>query len=173
MSLLRTSIDNAGLVLLSPFLPQLFKHLNFLSDDGSIKEDCSNDAIFALEAICKELRIGRSTSVLTSCLCGMQPEQIDINVELSQRVKAEVETCLQFSISSWPALKNVSNSSFRQNFLNRNGAMTVGEELISLRIERHPSDVLLDQLPWSRNLIQTPWMTIPMQIEWSAFEMSP
>lgn len=159
-------IDNAGLVLLHPFLPMLFEALHI----------CSNDKIVQpSRALCllHFLATGNTSApeyelTLAKLLCNM-PEDMPVrsDVVLTEEEQNEATALLQAVIRHWEALKNTSPDGLRSTFLLRSGKLSIrddGDWL--LQVEPKTYDILLDQLSWGISAVKLPWMERLLWVEW-------
>ncbi len=70
------------------------------------------------------------------------------------------------AIKHWTVLKNTSAKAFRDNFLQRQGILKQEEKGWKLLVERKSYDVLLDNIPWSYNIVKLAWMKNLIETEW-------
>ncbi len=160
-------IDNAGLILLHPFLPRYFEALGIVSGKQLIYPDQALSLLHYLTT-------GNKTSpeyelVLPKILCGLPvftPGQS--KAEISEKELEESVALLKAVIHHWTALGTTSENGLREAFLQRPGKLSQkkdGDWL--LQVESRTLDILLGQLPWSFNMIQLPWMERLLWVEWS------
>ncbi len=160
-------IDNAGLILLHPFLPSFFETLGITKADEIIS---TNSALRLLHF----LATGQTTApeyllVLPKILCGLPVfEPVTINDEFNNNESDESMALLTAVILHWSALRNTSPDALRETFLKRRGKlfMESGKEWI-LQVESQTFDVLLGQLPWGIGHIRLPWMKHMLKVEWN------
>ena len=161
-------ISNAGLVLLHPFLPELFKKLNYTKGD----EFTGEPAIFKAIHLLQYMVYGNQTCpeyllIFNKILCGYTPEKpIPLKVSLNRREKAAATRMSNAVIKHWTVLKNTSFKTFRNNFLQRQGILKKEGKGWKLLVERKSYDVLLDKIPWSYNIVKLPWMKYLIETEW-------
>lgn len=156
----------AGLVLLHPFLPQLFRALGFADDDKLLRSD---RAIYLLYF----LATGRTDAkeyelVIPKMLCHFPLEKaVESNISLAVAEQDEAIALLCAVISHWEVLKNTGTDGLRETFLKRSGKLSLlhhGEWL--LQVESNTCDILLEQLPWGISMIKLPWMQEMLRVEW-------
>ncbi|MGZ8538733.1 MAG: contractile injection system tape measure protein [Flavisolibacter sp.] len=158
-------INNAGLVLLAPFLPRFFENL------GIIEEGKFNSRDLAL-ALLQWLTTGNdeyeeSDLVLPKILCGMEPEEAIIIIpSLPESFKKEADSLLQSVIEHWGILKNTSVNGLRESFLQREGKLSKYHDDWYLQVEQKPYDMLLEHLPWNISMIRLSWMQRVLRTEW-------
>jgi hypothetical protein len=160
-------IENAGLVLLHPFVPRFFQGLGVAADDRLLKPEKAL-------ALLHFLATGRTDVpeyelVLPKVLCGLPIETVVERSEPVTTSEQEVATALlEAVVQHWSALGNSSANALRGTFVFRPGKLmrSAGHEWL-LQVERRTVDILLDQLPWGISMIKLPWMTDMLWVEWS------
>jgi hypothetical protein len=164
-------LGNAGLVLLHPFLPVLFKRLNLVTggDDGQPQLRGEN-AARAVQLL-QYLVDGRSDApapqlLLNKLLCGLEPGSPVPPVELGEEERGLCDQLLVAVISQWSALGKTSPEGLRKTFLQREGRLQEDDAACTLAVVRRPFDVLLSRLPWSLAVIRQPWMPAPLHVSW-------
>ncbi|SHM56784.1 hypothetical protein SAMN05444266_10931 [Chitinophaga jiangningensis] len=163
-------VTKAGLVLLSPFIPQLFKILNYW--DTEKKEWVSNAARFKALYILhylatEEVTVPEHALSLEKVICGLPlaaPVPTDVTIEDSE--KQEADELLKAVIGHWPMLKNTTIAGLRGSYLLREGLLAWKEEGWQLQVERKTLDVLLDGVPWGYNTLTFPWNKYLIMVEW-------
>lgn len=161
-------VENAGLVLLHPFLTGLFSNLQ-MTENGKFKSE-SNQSLAARVLqflVFGENELSENFYPLNKILCGMGISQIlEEEREINGDFKNECEELLRAVIGHWSVLKNTSIDGLRETFLQRNGKISRVEKGWKLQVERKTVDVLLDKLPWGLGIIKLPWMNEMMYVEW-------
>ncbi|HET7499528.1 MAG TPA: contractile injection system tape measure protein [Kofleriaceae bacterium] len=161
-------VQNAGLVVLWPFLRRLFERLELVADKQFVNDAARERAVGLLQHLATGDREPVEHDLpLTKVLCGL--ELCDL-VELGPPVTdPEAEECTRLvsaAIAHAPILGDMSVSGFRTAFVLRNGVVTTRDGAWLLRVERVPGDVVLDRLPWGVSWIKLPWMEAPLGVEW-------
>jgi hypothetical protein len=158
-------VANAGLILVAPFLPELFKNLG-ISDNSQLTN--INQAIAIMHFIVHgNLEYREYDVLLCKVLCGLENnEPIELINQLPDIYTNEVEQMLTTAISYWTALKNTSPDGLREGFLSRNGKLSHRFDEWFLLVEKKTVDVLLLQLPWTIGFIKLPWMNKMLKVEW-------
>ncbi|MGE7778154.1 contractile injection system tape measure protein [Chitinophaga sp. NPDC101104] len=160
-------VEAAGLVLLHPFLSELFastgcregkdwapggrqtavRLLGYLSD---------NDADLP------EYRL-----VFHKVLAGMAPEE---PLEaIAPATTAMLDACnelLDAVLSHWSALKNTGRDGLREGFLQRPGMLRTASDGLQLEMEKRAQDVLINRLPWSCSMVRLTWMEQLLAVNW-------
>src|SRR5688572_28334945 len=143
-------IHNAGLVILHPFLPELFKTLDLFGENGWKNETSGHTAILVVEYLVTGAdEYPEFNLPLNKIICGMGPDEVLKTVEpLTVEIKGECDMVLQAVIQHWNALKNTGIDALRETYLQRFGKLTNVDHGWSLQVEPKVMDVLLGRLPW-------------------------
>lgn len=167
-------VANAGLVLVSAYLPRLFQQLDFLAPDPSGRMEWKSPAlrdraVHLLQWLVDErCDAPEPLLALNKLLCGMHPsEPVTAAIEATD---AELEQCralLAAVIANWPVLGSTSAAALRETFLQRDGRLARAENGWTLEVERKVLDILIDQLPWGFSTILHPWMRALITVDWA------
>ena len=181
-------IANAGLVLLHPFLPQLFERLELLPTAAADNtgEDPSTEGKASVGIAGLEAR-SRAVHLLQWLVDGRldRPEtELSLNkllagLDLSAPIRPSYDASdddlavatglLEAVIQHWPPLANTSLDGLRETFLQREGRLdppSSDANHWTLHVQRRTVDVLLNQLPWSFTLIKHRWLPLPLHVHW-------
>ena len=161
-------IANAGLVLVSTYLPQLFRMLG-LTEEGKFKDArAAERAIHLLQYTVNEsCDSPEFLLALNKILCGfVTGTPIIRGIELMASEQEAVDGMLAGVIANWSVIGNTSVQGLRESFLQRGGRLQLKGGDWYLKVEQKGMDVLLDRLPWSFSLIKHPWMTRAIHVEW-------
>jgi hypothetical protein len=162
------AVQNAGLVLIHPFLKTFFKAVDLLNDKGKIKKTERQTAVQTLHFLATgNEEFFEGNLVLEKFLCGF-PLKMPVEKQslLSENIKSESQQLLTEVIRHWPALKNTSPDGLRQMFFHRKGKLYRKENNYKLIVERKAQDILLDKLAWNISLVKLPWSKELLYIEW-------
>lgn len=163
---LTSFIQNAGIVLISAFLPRLFSLLR-LTDNGQFKdEDAKSRAVFILQYAVNEVTdVPEHELQLNKLLTGFSTEKpLPSSIMLTDEEKQMVESMLGGGLQNWNKIKTVNG--LREGFLQRQGKLEEKDETIELTVEGKAFDMLLDSIPWSFRMIKFSWMIKPIQVKW-------
>lgn len=159
-------IENAGLVLLHPFLARFFATLAIATENALLQPERALGLLHFLAT-------GQTTApehalVLPKILCNLPLlAPVATNLELTAAETAEAIVLLEAVIRHWSVLRNTSPDGLRSAFLLRAGKVSLrddGDWL--LQVETSGVDLLLDQLPWGLSMIKLPWMNRMVWVEW-------
>lgn len=161
-------INNAGLVLLHPFLKTFFITTGIADPSGKIRTENSDLAVQALHFIATGREsVYEANLVFEKFLCGLPVHHPVIRESLlTDEIRTEAEELLKAVITNWAALKNTSPDGLREAYIQRDGIIQKTEKGYKLIVETKTWDVLLERLPWNYTIIN--WYLIDKLIfvEW-------
>ena len=115
-------VDNAGLVLLHPFLPRFFEGLGVA--DGDELLDPGRALCLLHHLATGELTAPEHQLTLAKVLCGVPlDEPVEADVGLTEAETAEAIALLEAAIGHWGALRGSSPDALRGEFLMRPGML--------------------------------------------------
>lgn len=159
-------IGNAGLILLTPFLPRLFTLLK-LTENGTFKDrDAQIKAIFLMQyAVFGMVEFPEYELQLNKLLTGVKTGiPLPRSVTLTEHEKKTTDEMLQGILKHWNKVKTIDG--LRDGFLQRDGKLEKKDEVIELTIEGKAFDMLLDAVPWNFRTIKFSWMEKTIQVKW-------
>lgn len=164
------TIENAGIIIMYPFLKNIFKSTGLMYFDDFKDDTCKQKAAQLLQYITNgEKQTVGQMSFLNKILCGLNvDDHADVNIELEDTKTKEADELMEAVITHWTTLQNTSAAALQQTFFQRKGNLLFNEEegCWKLQVEREAVDVLLDKIPWSIAYIQLPWMQHALITEW-------
>jgi|GEM_PF-5400958 len=160
-------VDNAGLILIHPFLKHFFKQVGLLSED----EKSLTDPFLAVHLLhfiaTGEEQDFEHTLLFEKYLVGLTFEEIvPRDIQISDKLKSEVASLLGAVKENWEPLRETSNQGLQETFLVRSGKLMNLNEHPRLVIERKTVDILLEKIEWSMSLVHFPWMDKLLYVEW-------
>jgi hypothetical protein len=160
-------VNDAGLVLVSPFLPHLFAKAGVLGERRIAEGKAGRAGALLHYAASGRATRGARLSPLVLVLCGLAPEA-DVTADpLTEEDVHVVDSMLEAMRQNWSVVQGSSIAGLRETFIQREGRLDLGrEDRTELRVQRKPVDVLIDQIPWSFSMILHPWMTRPLHVSW-------
>lgn len=164
----RLHVDDAGLVILWPFLPHLFGHLDLL-DGRSFRDSSAQLRAAALlrVAAAGEEELAEYQLPLAKLLCGLEVDALyELDTPLTEPEIEECSRMLEALIARATILKEMSIGGLRGSFLLRPGVIAVRDGGWFLRVERRAYDLVLARFPWTFEWVKLPWMGAPIQVEW-------
>jgi hypothetical protein len=159
-------VENAGLVLVHPFLPQFFSALGIAEKTRLLQPDRALSLLHYLatgQTVAPEYEL-----VLPKILCDVPlGTPVESQVELTAAEQEESIALLEALIRHWGALRNSSPDGLRGAFFLRPGKVSLHDDGDWwLQIESRTHDILLDQLPWGLSMIKLPWMGKMLRVAW-------
>jgi hypothetical protein len=165
-------IDNAGLVLLHPFLAPLFTTLEWWDGTRFATPELHRKAVLLTQyMVYPGEDFPEHQLLLNKVLCGYEPEEtLPSELLCTGREIAETDELLEAVIGHWkmngrPVFATVEN--LRASFLQRAGKLSrksSGDWL--MQVEGKGYDIVLNSLPWGIGLIRHPWMPDMLRVEW-------
>lgn len=164
-------IENAGLVLLHPWFPQLFQLLHLLTDEKEFTDtDARIKAIFLLQGLVDdspEQEYEEQALLLNKLLTGYPvAEPLPRSEEITEAERQVLQSLAGSVLQYWDKMKNTSREGFRQTFLVHEGYLTEEAERWVLKIPPKGADMLLSTLPWGYSIIKYAWMEKMITVEW-------
>ncbi|BDD06413.1 contractile injection system tape measure protein [Aureibacter tunicatorum] len=162
-------VNNAGLVLLHPFLPRLFKMLELRDNKGFHDRESQEKAVYVLQyLVSKRTDIPEQELYLNKVMCGYPLEEpLPVEIELTEKDMNTCDGLLSSVLDHWKGAKTKDIDNLRATFLMREGkVVNEGGRVWRVTVEKKTVDILLGQLPWSLGMIKYPWLEVPIEVEW-------
>jgi len=162
------ALQNAGLILLHPFLKPFFIQTGLANKQGILEKNKVNLAVQVLHFLATgNESFFEGKLVLEKFLCGLSLKRsLPKHSLLSEEIKAESEILLKEVIRHWPALKNSSVNDLRHMFIQRDGKLIQKEKAYKIIVERKAADLLLENLSWNISMIKLPWIKEMIIVDW-------
>lgn len=162
------SVQNAGLVLLHPFLKPFFSEIQLVDEKDRLKGSARQVAVQVLHFLATSNReFFEGNLVFEKFLCGVSlSTSMEKECLLTEKIMTESIALLQQVIRYWPALKNSSPEWLQQLFLQRKGKLIQDKGRVRLLVERKSQDILLDKLDWNISVVKIPWRKGLLFVEW-------
>lgn len=161
-------VQNAGLILLHPFLKPFFSSCKITGKEGNLSPENFELAIQTLHFLATGNEdVFEGSLIFEKFLCGV-PLKMPVQYKslLSDSIKTEANDLLVEVVRYWPALKNTSADGLRQMFIQRDGKLIQEENKYRLIVERKAQDLLLEKLNWNISVIKLPWISNILFTEW-------
>ncbi len=161
-------VQNAGLVLLWPFLGHFFEQLGLMEGKQFKDAAAVHRAVGLLGYLATEDPEPEEYALpLCKVLGEMELDEVfDFGPPLEEAEAEECSNLLAAVIGHAAILKDMSIAGFRGTFLIRQGVLSRRDGAWLLRVERETYDVVLERFPWSWQWIKLPWMAVPLRVEW-------
>uniref|UniRef100_UPI0040480476 contractile injection system tape measure protein n=1 Tax=Roseivirga sp. TaxID=1964215 RepID=UPI0040480476 len=161
-------IENAGLVLLAPYLHVLFERIELTNENNFFGiEDQEKATLLTQYLLMDNPPLDDDRLALNKVLTGLSIAHVmESELTLSKSDKALIHGLLVSVISHWTVIGDSSVEGFRASWLWRKGKLAHKENNWELRVEQRSYDLLLDRLPYSISPIKFSWMEKPLIVIW-------
>jgi Contractile injection system tape measure protein len=160
-------LAGAGVILVHPFLEQLFRERGLLSGKAFCGLDARDRAVQMIGLIAfGRMDVPEHELVLAKVLCGAAIEEPLEPVPLEDDDVAACDALLRAVLGHWTALRSSSPGWLREQFFLREGKLEEVDSGCRLTIERRAQDVLLARLPWGFGVVGLPWLTDRIYVHW-------
>ena len=163
-------INNAGLVLLHPFLFTLFDRLGYVEQQQWKSKQLQHKAVLLTQyLVCFDQEVFENELLFNKLLCGVPFEEpIATDWMITEDERKQCRSLLTSVIEHWKILKNTSPEGLQHSFLQREGKLKkLKNGNYQLHVAQTGIDVLLDQLPWGLGMFKTPWMDCFVDCIWN------
>ncbi|WP_194775014.1 contractile injection system tape measure protein [Pararhodonellum marinum] len=159
---------NTGVILLHPFLNELFTKLELMKGSNFKNRSSRSKGALLLHFLATgNEKMTQDEMEFPSLLCDLPPKTaFDLSLKLNKQEKEEANRVLLVTIDRWKALKNTSPDGLRSGFLMRNGTVERINNDWKLKVEKKSIDVLLDQIPWNLGMVKLPWRRDLWMVDW-------
>jgi hypothetical protein len=162
-------VSYAGLVLVHPFLPQIFDTLDIWREGAFCNDSSQEKGVHLLSYLaCGKEKMPEYEMILPKILAGWDLERaVAPQWSLTDMEKKECHELLLSLIEHWGMLKGGDEEALQEEFFAREGKLSpVGDDW-RLQIEQKTLDILLSRLPWSLGFIHLPWNDWNIMVEWT------
>ncbi|WP_303315338.1 contractile injection system tape measure protein [Flavivirga abyssicola] len=163
-------IENAGMVILGPYIPMLFERMKLMENKAFKNDVCQQKAVYILQyAATGKTEFEEHALVLNKIICGMDIHTpIESVMTLNEEEKKLIDGLLEAIIAHWSTIGNTSVDGLRTSFLCREGRVTIEEKKYVLVVEEKSYDMLLDNIPWTIGQLKLSWMEKFVEVIWRA-----
>jgi hypothetical protein len=164
----RIAVENAGLVIASPYLPTLFKRLGLTEGARFSNPEAAGRATHLLQyMVNRSTKTSEHELVLNKILCGVPTERpVDSGIEIRDTEVELIDGLILAMIEHWSKIGKTSVDGFRESFLQRRGVLVLKDPGWVLEVEERSYDVLLDSIPWSFSIVRHSWMERAIHVKW-------
>jgi hypothetical protein len=161
-------LGGAGVVILHPFLEELFRSRALLQGQAFRDAAAQYRAVYLLGYLTfGSDEVPEYDLLLPKLLCGLPWEEPLPPGKLTAEEHIACAELLGAVLRHWSALKSTSPAWMREQFFLRQGKLERVDANWKLTVEHHLQDVLLDKLPWGVSLIRLPWMQGLLYVRWT------
>lgn len=167
-SMLPSRIENAGIVIVAPYLGHLFRMLGLVKDGAFCSEDEAKHAVRLLQyTVYSDGSAEMIPNSLDCILCGLPIDTVFSAAEtILPDEKRLVDQMLTSIIQHWSALGSTSIQGLRETFLRHVGKLTQREQTWELIVQNGSFDVLIDRIPWGIQMVKYDWMPKIIHVNW-------
>jgi hypothetical protein len=161
-------VEGAGLVLIHPFLVELFSENRLWIGNRWLSAKSQLKAVQLLSYLSfGEIEVNEYQLPLHKILAGLDVDTlVPAGILLNDNEKETCEDMLRAVIEHWKALRSTSPQGLREGFLQREGKLKISENSFQVHIQSRTEDILLSRIPWGFGLIKLPWMQRMMHVKW-------
>ncbi|NDV82954.1 contractile injection system tape measure protein [Bacteroides sp. 51] len=149
-------VENAGVVLMYPYLSMLFRRLGMTPSNPYVLADKEAQlrAIFLLQYIVygdDKTKFKEEELFLNKIIVNWEGGPLPAEYKLEESDKKLVNDMLEAAKNSWQKMRGTAVMTFRIAFLQRPGLIKPSddEHIVNLDVEEKPYDLLFESLPWS------------------------
>lgn len=160
-------IQNAGLILIHPFIKTFFEHCNLLDPKTQQLIDPESCAHLLHYIATGKTNAPEYDMVFEKFLCNIPLNQtISKHIKLSRKHKTQAKNVIESVQHNWNPMKKSSAALLQNEFFQRSGKLVVTDHDYTLTVERKAQDILLDKLGWGLGLIKLPWQEKFIFVNW-------
>ncbi|KAA0129340.1 hypothetical protein FY557_05430 [Chryseobacterium sp. SN22] len=160
-------VQNAGLILIHPFIKTLFEHCGLLDPETRQLLDPELGAHLLHYIATGKTNAPEYDMVFEKFLCNIPAHRpISRHIKLSRKHKTEAKNVIESVLHNWSPMKNSSAALLQNEFFRRPGKLVVTDYDYTLTVERKTQDILLDKLAWGIGLVKLPWKEKFMYVNW-------
>lgn len=160
-------IQNAGLILIHPFIKTLFEQCDLLDPKTQQLID-PELCVHLLHYIATgKTNAPEYKMVFEKFLCNIPMNKtINKHIKLSRKHKAQAKIVIQSVQHNWSSMKKSSVELLRNEFFQRPGKLVLTDYDYLLTVERKTQDILLEKLAWGVSLFKLPWHEKYLFVNW-------
>ena len=160
-------LSGAGVILVHPFLEQLFRDRDLLAGNSFRTLEARNRAVQMIGLVAfGRADVPEHELLLAKALCGAALEEPLEPVLLEDEDVAACDVLVRAVLKHWTALRSSSPEWLREQFFLRDGKLEDVDLGRRLTIERRAQDVLLARLSWGFGVVALPWLTTQVFVRW-------
>lgn len=160
-------LQNAGLILIHPFLKTFFEHCNLLNPKNQELTDPELCAHLLHYVATGKTNTPEYEMTFEKFLCHIPANQtINRHRKLSRIHKMQAKNLIDSVKHNWNPMKNSSTALLQNEFFQRPGKLVITDYDYTLTVERKAQDILLDKLSWGIGLVKLPWKDRFVFVNW-------
>ena len=160
-------IQNAGLILIHPFIKTLFEHCELLDPKTQQLTDPELCAHLLHYIATGKTNAPEYDMIFEKFLCNIPMHQtINRHIKLSRKHKTQAKNVIESVQHNWAPMKKSSAALLQNEFFQRPGKLTITDSDYTLIVERKTQDILLEKLSWGIGLVKLPWQKKFIFVNW-------
>ncbi len=160
-------VQNAGLILIHPFMKTFFEHCDLLDKKTNQLSDPELGAHLLHYIATGKINAPEYDMIFEKFLCNIPLHQsINRHIKLTRKHKTQVKNLIESVQHNWSAMKTSSAELLQNEFFQRPGKLVVSDHDCTLTVERKTQDILLERLSWGIGLVKLPWKNQFMFVNW-------
>jgi len=160
-------IQNAGLILIHPFIKTFFEHCNLLDPQTHQLLDPELCAHLLHYIATGNTNAPEYDMVFEKFLCNIPLNQsINRHIKLSRKHREQAKNVIESVQHNWAPMRKSSVALLQNEFFQRSGKLLITDYNYTLTVERKTQDILLDKLAWGIGLVKLPWKEKFIFINW-------
>jgi hypothetical protein len=162
-------VQNAGMVIVWPFLYQYFQRLDLMTIERQFKDEESMEkAAHMLQYMVTAQKTAPEEQLFLNKLMVGLPLDFPIHMEfeVTDEHKEITDSMLRSVADQWSMMKGAPPEQMRSTFLVRDGIIKKDGDNWLLQVEKKGFDMVLKRLPWGLVQIRVPWLEYMINVEW-------
>jgi len=160
-------IQNAGLILIHPFIKTLFEHCELLDPKTQQLTDPELCAHLLHYIATGKINAPEYDMIFEKFLCNIPMHQtINRHIKLSRKHKKQAKNVIESVQHNWAPMKKSSAALLQNEFFQRPGKLVITDSDYTLTVERKTQDILLEKLSWGIGLVKLPWQKKFIFVNW-------
>lgn len=160
-------VQNAGLILIHPFIKTLFEHCNLLHPETQQLTDPELCAHLLHYIATGKTNAPEYDLVFEKFLCNIPTNQtINRHIKLSRKHKTEAKNVIESVQHNWNSMRKSSVALLQNEFFQRPAKLVATDHEYTLTVERKTQDILLENLGWGIGLVKLPWQEKFIFVNW-------
>ncbi|WPO92594.1 contractile injection system tape measure protein [Chryseobacterium sp. HR92] len=160
-------IQNAGLILIHPFIKPLFEHCELVDPKTQQLIDPELCAHLLHYIATGKINAPEYDMIFEKFLCNIPMHQpINRHIKLSRKHKSQAKNVIESVQHNWAPMKKSSAALLQNEFFQRPGKLVITDSDYTLIVERKTQDILLEKLSWGIGLVKLPWQKKFIFVNW-------
>jgi len=160
-------VQNAGLILIHPFIKIFFEHCQLLHPKTQQLIDPELCAHLLHYIATGKTNAPEYEMTFEKFLCNIPMNKtINKHIKLSSKHKTQAKNVIESVQYNWAPMKKSSVALLQNEFFQRSGKLIITDHDYTLTVERKTQDILLEKLDWGIGLVKLPWQEKFIFVNW-------